>query len=195
MKSTLASASLLTLVASSSTTAAPSSLRYAKRQIGGFGVGQVCTSNVQPSATDVLNALIAWNSDVVNVNDVLNNAATDGAELGGLAQGALDNAMDEPTQLGVLACIPALADAAEDAINSAAAGFQINVLDPLMDVVVNAANLGQVDADLGVINQFRCCTLLPDLDVLWLAAGEDEGLVGQVNLSPPRPNACTAITC
>jgi hypothetical protein len=104
MKSIIASASLLALIASTAAAAASSSLRYAKRQIGGPGVTAVCTSITEPSQEDVLNALIAWNPDVTNVNNFLNNALNDGADLASLAQGALVNAMDEPTQLGVLAC-------------------------------------------------------------------------------------------
>lgn len=45
------------------------------------------------------------------------------------------------------------------------------------------------------INQVRCCNVLPDLDVLWLEAAEDEGLIGQVNTAVPRPNACASIVC
>jgi hypothetical protein len=197
MKSTIVSASILALVASAAAAPSSNSLRHAKRQIGGPGVGPVCTSTVQPSQEDVLSALQTWNNDVINVNNFLNfvSTNTDVSTLGGLAQGALDNAMDEPLELGILACIPGLTDDAENAITSAANGFMDNVLDPLMDIVVNGANSALVNADVLQINTFRCCTLLPDLDVLWLAAAEDEGLVGQVNLSPPRPDACATITC
>lgn len=96
-------------------------------------------------------------------------------------------------QLNVLACIAALSDDAENAIASAAAGFGDHVLDPLMNIIVNANDPADVQNDLEEINIFRCCTLLPDLDVLWLAAAEDQGLVGQVTTSPPRPNACALI--
>lgn len=134
---------------------------------------------------------------MTNVNNFLNGVGTDTDpfNLEGLAKGALDNALDEPAELNVLACIPALTDAAENAITSAANGFMTNVLVPLMDITVNGADTAQVQADLSQINTFRCCTLLPDLDVLWLEAAEDEGLVGQVNLSVPRPNACAIIAC
>jgi hypothetical protein len=64
-----------------------------------------------------------------------------------------------------------------------------------MDVVVNAANLVEVTADLGMINSFRCCSLLPALDTLWTAAATDEGIVGQVSLVVLRPNACATINC
>lgn len=197
MKSIIASASLLALVASVAAAPSSNTLRYGKRQIGGPGVGPVCTSSTQPSQQDVLSALETWNSDVENVNTFLNGVAadTDPLSLEGLARGALDNAMDEPLELGILACIPGLTDDAENAITSAADGFMNNVLVPLMDIVVNGANTPQVDADVLQINTFRCCTLLPDLDVLWLAAAEDEGIVGQVNLNVPRPDACATISC
>ena len=195
MKTIIASASLLALLGS--TTAAPSQLRHAKRQIGGPGVGPVCTMSTQPSTQMVLSALQTWNTDVNNVNNFLNVEPTDtlGADLEGLAKGALNNAMDEPLELGILACIPALSTAAENAITSAANGFMTNVLMPLMDITVNGANGPQVTADLLQINTFRCCTLLPDLDVLWPAAADDEGISNQVNTVVPRPNACATITC
>jgi hypothetical protein len=67
-------------------------------------VTAVYTSTTEPSQEDVLNALIAWNPDVANVNNFLNNALNHGADLASLAQEALVNAMDEPTQLGFSAC-------------------------------------------------------------------------------------------
>ena len=195
MKSVLATSSLVTLL--STTIATPTTLRHARRQIGGFNVGPVCTSNTQPSAQDVVNALNTWLTDVKNVNSFLNDAPNEapGSNLGGLARGALNNAMDEPTQLGTLACIPALTDAAEAAITSAANGFMTNVLQPLMDIVVNSADQDAITADLQQINVFRCCTLLPDLDVLWTAAATDEGVADQVDLTVPRPDACATTTC
>ncbi|KAH8896528.1 hypothetical protein GQ53DRAFT_819613 [Thozetella sp. PMI_491] len=193
---TIIMASLPALVAS--VAASPTSLRYAKRQIRAPGVGPVCMSTTAPSAQDVENSLNTWLTEVNNVNTFLNGVHNDLSNvnlLEGLARGALDNASDEPNQLGVLACISGLIDDAENAIASAAAGFGDNVLMPLMDVTTNGADTQQVLADVAQINQFRCCTLLPGLDILWLAAAEDEGLVGQVTTSAPRPNACAAINC
>lgn len=66
----------------------------------------VCTSTTIPSQHDVLDALLAWNPDVTTVNNSLNNALNDGADLSGLAQGALNSAMNGPIQLGFLACKP-----------------------------------------------------------------------------------------
>ncbi|KAJ4412039.1 hypothetical protein N0V82_008883 [Gnomoniopsis sp. IMI 355080] len=137
-------------------------------------------------------------TDVVNVNTFLNGAhdnLSNATLLEGLALGALNNAMDEPTQLGVLACIPGLSDDAENAITSADAGFGDNVLIPLNDITTNGSDTMQVMTDVSTINHFRCCTLLPDLDTLWLSAAEDEGLVGQVTVTPPRPNACSSLAC
>lgn len=132
-------------------------------------------------------------ADVKNVNNFLDIASvvvSNPTQLEVLATGALNNAKDEPTELGILACIAGLDDASEDAINSAAAGFGNNVIDTLTDISVNGANTSQVQAEIRQINTFRCCTLLPGLDALWLSAAENAGLVGQVALSPPRPNAC-----
>lgn len=194
MYSIIASATLLALVVS--ITAAPSTtLRYGKRQVGGPGVDSFCTLTTEPSAQDVANALGTWLNDVKNVNNFLNivGGITDPNSIEGLAQGALNNALDEPLELNVLACIPALGQNA--AIDSAAAGFMTNVVQPLMDIVVNGANPAQVEADVLQINTFRCCTLLPDLDSLWLAAAEDEGLIGSVDVTVPRPDACASTAC
>jgi hypothetical protein len=195
MLSILTSASLLALVASTTALPSTSNLRYAKRQAGGPGVDSFCTLTSEPSVQDVSNALGTWLNDVENVNNFLNivGGITDPNEISGLAQGALDNALDEPLELNVLSCIPALGQNA--AIDSAAGGFMTNVLMPLMDVVVNGANPDQVAADLLQINTFRCCTLLPDLDSLWEAAAADEGLVGSVDITVPRPDACAVTSC
>jgi hypothetical protein len=195
MYSIIASASILALVASTAAAPSSNSLRYGKRQVGGPGVSSVCTLTTEPSAQDVANALGTWLNDVENVNNFLNivGGITDPDTIEGLASGALNNALDEPSELNVLACIPALGQ--NDAIESAAGGFETNVLDPLMDIAANGANTAQVNADILQINTFRCCTLLPDLDSLWLAAAEDEGLIGSVDVTVPRPNACASIVC
>jgi hypothetical protein len=67
----------------------------------------------------------------------------------------------------------------------------INVLEPLMDIAVNGANSAQVEADMLKINTFRCCTRLPDLDSLWLAAAEGEGLIRSVDVTVLRRDAYT----
>jgi len=72
MKSVLATSILVTLLGT--TIATPTTLRHARRQIGGFNVGPVCTSNTERSAQDVVNALNTWLTDVKNVNSFLKDA-------------------------------------------------------------------------------------------------------------------------
>ena len=43
------------------------------------------------------------------------------------------------------------------------------------------------------INTFRCCNILPDLDIVWLNNAEDKNLIGRVVTSPPRAAAYSHI--
>lgn len=69
--------------------------------------------------------------------------------------------------------------------------FGPQVIDNLQSIIDG----GDVTTAVNAINQVRCCNVLPDLDVLWLQAAEDYGLIGQVNTVVPRENACSSITC
>lgn len=160
MKS-IVSASIGLLIASAA--AAPSQLRHSKRQIGAAGVGPVCTLTAAPTAAEVLAALQTWNTEVTSVNTFLDGVLTDSAAglvgTGSLTATALNFAMDEPTELNILACIPGQSQTYQNAATGAAAGFMIDVLMPLMDISVNGASSAEVIGDAGIINAFRCCTL------------------------------------
>ncbi|KIW12180.1 hypothetical protein PV08_09456 [Exophiala spinifera] len=191
MKSIIA-ASLLALIGTSA--AAPSTLRFAKRDSpNGCPAGD-------PGQVGVINAIIAWNSDVVTVNGFLDSSVTvlsDPNQILSALQTVLPAAQNEPTQLQVLACesdvLPGTA--AQAAVDDLFGGFESNVLVPLMNIMNGADDADTVNSNLHTINQFRCCNVLPDLDTLWTATAVDEGVADQVPLSAPRPNACSIITC
>jgi hypothetical protein len=187
MKSFVA-ASLLALVGASA--AAPSTLRFAKRDSPNGCGGD-------PGQTGVVNAINAWNNDVVTVNAFLDAApGLDPAGLVEQLEGALNSAQDEPNQLQVLACESDVSGtAAQTAADDLFNGFMNNVIIPLQTITANTGDSDVVSSNLATINQFRCCNVLPDLDILWSETAEDEGVANLVPLSPPRPNACASITC
>lgn len=107
---------------------------------------------------------------------------------------ALRAANDEPDQLQILACA---SDVSPSTVAQAAAddlftGFGPNVLTPLSNILNDPSSITQ---NLQLINQFRCCHVLPDLDTLWSFTAEDDGVANQVPLSAPRPAACASIYC
>lgn len=191
MKSFVA-ASLLALIGASA--AGPSNLRFAKRTSpNGCPAGD-------PGQTGVINAINAWNNDVVTVNSFLDSSITvldDPAQVVAALQTVIPAAQDEPNQLQVLACESDViaGTAAQAAVDDLAAGFNDNVLVPLTNIMNGADDADTVNSNLQTINQFRCCHVLPDLDTLWSSTAEDEGVADQVPLSAPRPGACSIITC
>jgi hypothetical protein len=161
--------------------AAPSTMRYAKRQSG-------------PSQDQVVAAIDSWNSDVAMVNSFLNTPPTTGASYGDFASFTLGFAQDEPNELMILSMITGLSTDATNAIQNLMQVFG-GVLTNLQDIINNQNDLNVINADIANINQIRCCHVLPDLDVLWTAAADDEGVSNLVNLAVPRPNACATLTC
>jgi hypothetical protein len=179
--------------------ALPSTPRFSKRQAG-------------PTQDQVVTAIDSWNTDVAMVNSFLNTPSTTGAEYGALAQTTLGFASDvrpsiacispvnankasqDPNELMILASIPGLADDATAAIANLMGVFG-NVLNALQSIIDNQNNLNQINIEIGEINQVRCCSVLPDLDVLWTAAADDEGVSNLVNLVVPRENACATVFC
>ena len=161
--------------------AAPSNMRWAKRQTG-------------PSQGQVVAAINSWNSDVAMVNNFLNTPPTTGIDYANFASFTLGFANDEPNELTTLASIPALSTDATNAIQDLGAVFG-QVLTNLQDIINNQNDLTTINQDITNINQVRCCNVLPDLDVLWTAAADAEGVSNLVNLVVPRENACATITC
>ena len=153
------------------------------------------SSCVEPTQDQVLQAIQKWNNDVTNVNAFLNEAPSQNpTDLLNAAQEALINAHDEPVELGILACISGLADNAEGAITNLQEVFG-NVPSSLQNIINNPGDAQNVAVQLQDINNTRCCNVLPDLDILWQAAADDEGISDQVNTVVPRPNACATVAC
>ncbi|ETI27373.1 hypothetical protein G647_09563 [Cladophialophora carrionii CBS 160.54] len=189
MKSSVAATTLFALISGS--VAAPSNLRFAKRDLPSGDC-------VAPGPDATANAINAWDSDVRTVNAFLEAAPTLGSvDILLSIQTPLTAAEDEPNQLQVLACEPAVfegtqAQAAADALFD---GFDDNVIVPLGNIVASPADATNVAHQLATINQFRCCTVLPSLDILWQTTAANEGLVGSGPIVAPRPSTCAAITC
>lgn len=178
-----------------------------------------------PTAQDVQTAINEWNTDVVNVNAFLENAPNDLDDLptlGANAHAVASNfAAEEPNQLGTLtnwfsgndANNPDTApDAFNCATNDLAVGqtigsttfnFKSLVLDLFADIVEDAAagNRDAVENLLNVVNSYRCCNVLPDLDIIWRDTAISADLVIQssilpgVPITPARPSTCSAFDC
>jgi hypothetical protein len=161
--------------------AAPSNMRWAKRQTG-------------PSQDQVVAAINSWNSDVEMVNDFLNTPPVTGIAYANFASFTLGFANDEPNELMILASIPALSTDATNAIQNLKAVFS-QVPTNLQDIINNQNDLTIINQDIAKINQVRCCNVLPDVDILWTAAAIAEGVSNLVNLMADTENACATITC
>ncbi|OAP59757.1 hypothetical protein AYL99_04759 [Fonsecaea erecta] len=188
MKSFVA-ASLLALVGAS--VAAPSTLRFAKRENPDNSCGP------DPGSAAIANAINQWNGDVVTVNSFLEKAPSlDSTTLLFDLENALTAAQDEPNQLNVLACeVDVVGSPAQTAANELFNGFENNVLVPLGNIISNPSDASNVATQLQTINQFRCCHVLPDLDILWSSTAEDEGVANIAPISAPRPSTCASISC
>lgn len=187
MKSVIA-VSLLALVGAAS--AAPS-VELAKRDSPNG-----CPS--APSAQGVFDAINAWNSDVVTVNNFL-NMALGLTPIGILTtiESVLNAAEDEPTRLQTLACVTGVSPGtrAQAAADDLFAGFDNNVIVPLGNILSSPGDAANVQTNLDTINIFRCCNVLPDLDVLWSFTAAATGISSFVPLTAPRPNQCANIIC
>jgi hypothetical protein len=172
-----------------------------------------------PVNSDVKAAINDWNTDVVTVNDFLNSVhdqLSDLATLASNAQNIVDNfAKDEPNQLKTLGNwfnASAQPDVPTDAfdcafddlatgkvIDGATFNFDTLVIKQFTDFIIPLAQAGNADgtvAQVGEVNSFRCCNVLPDLDILWrdsaISAGFSET---DIPFSPARPDACASIDC
>lgn len=182
----------------------------------------------QPKSSDVSAAILAWADDVDAVNTFLDGAEANLGDLATLAsdaQNARDNsAIDEPNQLGTLtnwfsndpnnpdSRDTSGPDAFSCATNDLAVGQTIgdtvfnfeSLVKDVFDNIVNDAQAGNSDAvkaQLDVVNSFRCCNVLPDLDIIWKDTAESAGLsiqssiTGGVPITAARPAACNGLDC
>jgi len=182
----------------------------------------------QPSSSDVSAAILAWADDVNAVNTFLDGAEANLGDLATLAsdaQNARDNfAKDEPNQLGTLtnwfnndpnnldSRDTSGPDAFNCATNDLAVGQTIgntvfnfeSLVKDVFDNIVEDAQAGNADAvkaQLDVVNSFRCCNVLPDLDIIWKDTAESAELTiqtsitGGVPITAARPAACNGLDC
>ena len=179
-----------------------------------------------PTSDDVKTALEEWEIDVNKVNTFLDGASANLnnlAQLSSDASDALNNfAMEEPKQLQTLINWFTNdpnndGDAAPDAFNCAtndlATGQTIgNVVFNFDSLVINVfkdivedADAGNSDAVanlLSIVNSYRCCNVLPDLDIIWLDSASSAhlqvaiaGVTSGVATKAARPAACGAFDC
>jgi hypothetical protein len=182
----------------------------------------------QPKPSDVEAAISAWADDVNTVNTFLDGAEANLGDLATLAsdaQNARDNfAIDEPNQLGTLTNWfnndPNNPDSRDTsgpeafncATNDLAVGQTIgntvfnfeSLVKDVFDNIVEDAQAGNADAvkaQLAVVNSFRCCNVLPDLDIIWkdtaVSAAIDiqTSLTQGVPITAARPATCNGFDC
>lgn len=210
MKS-IATLSTLALAAS-----APAKARLARRN-------NVATVDV-PTSSDVQTAITEWALDVQTVNAFLEGAPANLdnlAQLASDAQNAASNfAAEEPNQLGTLinwftndpnndkTATDAFHCATSDlkdgqTIGSTTFNFKSLVLDVFDDIVedANAGNRDAVSNLLDVVNSYRCCNVLPDLDIIWKDSAESAELAiqtpltGGAPITAERPSTCANFDC
>lgn len=110
------------------------------------------------------------------------------------------SAQDEPCQLSTLLNNPdAQANALSDAFACAAADlgnvFGAHVLDNLNTIIDDPANVDAAAAAVADIDNFRCCNVLPDVDLLRVDSADDFGVADRVPITAPREDACAAVDC
>jgi hypothetical protein len=151
------------------------------------------TRRQDPGSQGTITAINTWVADVDQVNGFLNlvalNPQLSTADLVANAQIALARAQDEPVELGILSQVPSLSAAGQDGV-STLQGVFVNVINSLNNIINDPT--GDVAGNVGVINEVRCCFVLPSVDELWPAAAAAEGVTDQViSLKAGRPDACS----
>ena len=123
-------------------------------------------------AEEITYSIEAWENDVNNVNAFLNEALSlTGIVLQAAAQVALNYAQDEPTQLGIECALPNLSQAGKAACANLQEVFGM-VIVGLEGIIADPDYEYTVRQNLDLINETRCKSVLPSLDVLWSAAAD-----------------------
>ncbi|KAF2140686.1 uncharacterized protein K452DRAFT_288779 [Aplosporella prunicola CBS 121167] len=154
-----------------------------------------------PSAQDAENAINQWNEDVGKVNDFLNDFSTlgDATAIQDAAMNVLRFAQDEPCQLQTLLNNPDFIGGSTNGFNCARDDlqkvFQPHVLDNINDIIMSPGSNSTTQGAVDDINTFRCCNVLPDLDILWQDSATDNGIADVVPIMAGRENACMSIDC
>lgn len=73
--------------------------------------------------------------------------------------------------------------------------FGPHVLENLQGIIDSPEDMNVVTMAVDDVNQFRCCNVLPDCDVLRKASADDAGVSDMVPVEAPREDACAGITC
>ncbi|KAK4977889.1 hypothetical protein LTR42_002264 [Elasticomyces elasticus] len=160
--------------------------------------GTCLLNSVENGATDeqIAASVNQWSSDVQNVNSFLNSAAgLPVPALVGAANAAFLSAQDEPCQLDTLSNFDADTPATDCATKDLKAIFGVHVLTNLKNIIANPHDAQAVSAAVADINLFRCCSVLPDADILWTGASNKVTSVAILTTLAARPLACASITC
>lgn len=137
-----------------------------------------------PTAKDVNNSVTNWMQSVNTVNDYLNNP-NDTQKL----RSAILFSKDEPVQLATLMKTPALSKMGVNAGKVLMGNFGSIVSNLNM---VNAGQMSSQDATMAV-NFNRCCTVLPNIAMLWSAS---MNATKQVMTMPPNlEDTCATMVC
>lgn len=181
-------------------TAAPSyNLRHAKRQT--VTPSCILDTVMNPSQDQVIASINQWLTDVTTVNAFLNtvsNVVDDASALVTATENVAVFAADEPCQLMTLNSTAAFNGASAGftcAINDLVNVFQAHVLDNLAIIEGNPGNLQSVHNAVDDINNFRCCNVLPDVDIVWQESADENGVSNVVTITAPRADACASIDC
>lgn len=138
----------------------------------------------------VIETITTWLGDIDTVNLFLERAAgLDSSDLKIEAQIAWTRAEDEPVQLGNLKDLRGLSKTGQEAASELANVFSA-IPGNLTDIIVHAGSSSIVKEDLANINYLRCNVVLPDIDILWLAAAELANWTAVPTV--PRPTTCTS---
>lgn len=190
-------ATVLAFAAAITTTAAASAKQ--RRQMANVCMLASVTDN--PSAADAKASIDQWNTDVNTVNAFLNNATSLalGVEVQNATMQTLMFAQDEPCQLATLMSNSDFVGGGTDAFNCAVMDlmmvFETHVLNNLKSIIAMPMDQDVITHAVNDINNFRCCNVLPDADIIWLDSATDNGISDQVNFTAGREDACAHITC
>ncbi|KAK5735273.1 hypothetical protein LTR17_008280 [Elasticomyces elasticus] len=137
-----------------------------------------------------------WSSDVHNVNSFLNSAASLSTEaLLSAANSALTSAQDEPCQLATLGAFVADTPTSDCAFADLQAIFGARVLMNLQKIISSPSDAQAVGDAVAEINLFRCCSVLPDAEILWTGASVRATGVEIREIVASRPFACDGLVC
>ncbi|KAK5726944.1 hypothetical protein LTR15_002835 [Elasticomyces elasticus] len=157
---------------------------------------------IVPTMTNPITAQVArsinqWNNDINTVNNFIDTMAND-QTLDVSASYARSLAYDELCQLSTLTGY--LAGSTTAAVTCAETdllgNFETKVIDNLSAIVDDPTNSTAVENATYDMNWARCCSLLIDVDFLWMDAVALGGAsIAGTPITAQRPKACQAFNC